>query len=192
MSIGNTMRAAARCMRAIAIDERAFLDADQLESYAERADTLPPCDACDHGSCSDIRAAHDAAKMTLLVLEGVDVAQLTNAREALHAVERRWPSTTPGDYPIAAVRHAYIAGYTDGAAAQRAKDPVLEAAAPGPFSVARAVALALTEVTGLRLDAATIRQIAHRATGTLLGPPRESSAADERSAEDDESDGMVA
>ena len=111
MSIGNTMRAAARCMRAVATDERAFLDADQLESYAEHADTLPPCDACDHGSCSDIRAAHDAAKMALLVLDGVDVAQLTNAREALHAVERRWPSTTPGDYPIAAVRHAYIAGF---------------------------------------------------------------------------------
>ncbi|PFG36802.1 hypothetical protein ATL41_1541 [Flavimobilis soli] len=192
MSIGNTMRAAARCVRAVATDERAFLDADQLEAYAERADALPPCDTCDHGSCSDIRAAHDAAKMALLVLEGVDVAQLTNAREALHAVERRWPSTTPGDYPIAAVRHAYIAGYTDGAVAQRAKDPVAEAAAPTPLSVARAVALALTEVTGLRLDATTIRQIAHRATGTLLELPQEPGSPGDRSAEDDASDGMVA
>lgn len=173
MAISDTIRAAAHRIRAVATDERAYLDAEDLESYAERADVLPPCESCHHGGCAGIRDAYDAAKMALLVLEGVDVAQLTNAREALSAVERRWPTTTPGDYPIAAVRHAYVAGYTEAATAQQAARPSVEPAAPTPLSVARAVAVALTEVTGLRLDAATIRQIAHRATGTLLEPPQQ-------------------
>lgn len=188
MGLGDTMRAAAGCIRAVATDERGLLDADELEGYAERADTLAPCSSCAHGSCADVRAAYDAAKMALLVLEGVDVAQLTNAREALRAVERRWPTTTPGDYPIAAVRHAYVAGYTDGAIARQTARPSVEPAAPTPLSVARAVAVALTEVTGLRLDAATIRQVAHRAAGTLLEPPQQGA----RLSTDDGEAGLVA
>lgn len=189
MAISDTIRAAAHRIRAVATDERAFLDAEDLETYAERADMLPPCESCNHGGCADIRDAHDAAKIALLVLEGVDVAQLTNARKALSAVERRWPTTTPGDYPIAAVRHAYVAGYTEAATAQQGAHPSAEPAAPTPLSVARAVAVALTEVTGLKLDAATIRQIAHRAAGMLLGPPQQGALP---STSDDDEAGRVA
>lgn len=181
MNPGNSMRAAARSIRAVATDERAVLDAAELDAVAARADVHTVCDgACEHVACADIRAGVHAARITLHVLDGVDVAHLMDSREALQTVEERWPATTPGDYPIAAVRHAYIAGFTNGAAAQRAaldgaqhaatplRPPAGEPLAPTPLAVARAVAVALTEVTGVHLDAGEVRQVARRASGALL------------------------
>ena len=172
MTQGETMRTGAVRIREVATDVRVLEQAAALDRSASRADAAGPGEApcaepCVHAACRQAREAVRVADVIMQVLDGVDAARVRSARDAVSAVDSRWPSGTPGDYPISAVRHAYISGYIDGAVAHGPAHGAT-AGAMSPEATADVVAGALAAVTGLRPDADGVREVAQRAALAIL------------------------